>query len=403
MNRLSCSALLAAIALLTPVAASALSLEIRAGFRPEPGNPGGSFVNQTPNSGYCQTNPGTCASQGKASLNVPLTTAGVTLPANTPASAGAMLRVTADEKIVTVTSATGTSASVGFQVTDFGAQYATASDVERLTGNADEGAHYYLWDGGHWRFPPAGCTGSGTGVYTPYSAVFFWGNPTGAACGKSSFFPLDDFRFNQFNVAYKLSTPTPIGMPSGTYTGSVTYSVGPGGDIDFGPLLVASDDSVTFNFVLEVSHDLQIRVTPGEESLTLTPPGGWSRSMGRHRAPDRLTARQNFEISSSADFSVQLRCDYRIGSQCAIANAAGEQVAVDTRLTLPVGFTVRGGPVNGHALSALSAEPVSLTAYVSGGRASLDFEVGSAGAAEMFSRPGITYSGDVTVIWDSVI
>jgi hypothetical protein len=34
------------------------------------------------------------------------------------------------------------------------------------------------------------------------------------------------------DFAYELETPDPLGMSSGHYTGSLTYSVGPNGDFD---------------------------------------------------------------------------------------------------------------------------------------------------------------------------
>lgn len=72
-------------------------------------------------------------------------------------------------------------------------------------------------------------------------------------------------------IAYELITPDPLGMDIGHYSGSITYSIGPGGDFDFGDVMVPDDNQITFKFQLQVNHYLAVDFPRGLIALFCSP------------------------------------------------------------------------------------------------------------------------------------
>ena len=95
-------------------------------------------------------------------------------------------------------------------------------------------------------------------------------------------------------------------MSGGQYTGSITYTMGPGGDYDFGDVMVPNKNALTFNFILSVEHDLKVDIPPGGNRIELLPEGGWQAWLNRGRAPARLYRDQTFRIAASSRFKMQL-------------------------------------------------------------------------------------------------
>lgn len=221
---------------------------------------------------------------------------------------------------------------------------------------------------------------------------------------KKANFDIESLGLDVVNIAYELVTPDPLSMAIGTYHGSVDYSVGPGGDFDFGDILQPSDSVLTLKFTLSVMHILKVQFPPGADRLSLIPDGGWQQWLHRGRRPEKLFANQSFQFWNSARFKMQLKCDYTVGEQCGIRNESGHLVPVETRVTLPAGVAALSGmPVNRHLLSATHATNFMSTQYVDNGRASLHFEVGRDSVKEMTEHAGSRYSGNVTIIWDSQV
>src|SRR3546814_3118440 len=75
--------------------------------------------------------------------------------------------------------------------------------------------------------------------------------------------------YRYLDFAYELRTPNPLNMSSGQYTGSLTYSIGPGQDFDMGDVMLPNDSALTLNFNLEVQHTLQVEVPPGGNRVEL--------------------------------------------------------------------------------------------------------------------------------------
>ncbi|TKK39231.1 hypothetical protein PflCFBP13517_22995 [Pseudomonas fluorescens] len=192
-------------------------------------------------------------------------------------------------------------------------------------------------------------------------------------------------------------------MEIGTYSGSAIYTIGPGGDFDFGDVLASNDTTLIFNFTLSVEHILKVQFPPGADRLAMIPDGGWQQWLHRGRRPEKLLANQNFQMWASSQFKMQLQCQYSVANQCGIQNESGHLVPVETRVTLPSGLINESNlPVSRQLLSSDSSifHP---SYYVDNGRATLHFEVGRESVEQMTAHAGTRYSGNVIVVWDSQI
>ena len=206
------------------------------------------------------------------------------------------------------------------------------------------------------------------------------------------------------SVAYEMVVTPPFRMPSGIYRGSVTYSIGPGGDFDFGNDVTAlSGNSLTVNFVLDVQHAFLFEFPPGSERAVLEPPGGWQAWLAGGKPPQRLTRDLPFRAWSTGPFKVYKLCQYDVGAECGIRNERNDQVPVLVALTLPGGIQHAGGQVERLALpsgaqAALQFDAVTPTLNR---RGQLHFDVERSQVQNMLKHPGSTYTGQVTVVFDA--
>lgn len=206
------------------------------------------------------------------------------------------------------------------------------------------------------------------------------------------------------SLAYAMNITPPFRMPSGTYRGSVTYSIGPGGDFDFGNDVTAlSGNSLTVNFVLDVQHAFLFEFPPGSERAVLEPPGGWQAWLAGGKPPQRLNRDLPFRAWSTGPFKVYKLCQYDVGPECGIRNEHNDQVPVLVALTLPGGIQHAGGQVERLALpsgaqAALQFDAVTPTLNR---RGQLHFDVDRSQVQNMLKHPGSTYTGQVTVVFDA--
>ncbi|MBK5003064.1 hypothetical protein IAE37_005340 [Pseudomonas sp. S31] len=211
---------------------------------------------------------------------------------------------------------------------------------------------------------------------------------------------------DEVGVATHLIIPPPSGMPKGIYRGRVDYSVGDGGDFDFGSHVTdLSDNVVTFNLELDVSHDLFMRFPPGSERAVLEPPGGWQSYLAGRSAPQRLSRDIPFTLWNTGPLQIYKQCQYDQGTLCAIrdSNGRGQQVPIQVALTLP-GQLVHGGqPIERLAIPTGEAAALDIVArdVVWNRPGTLHFEVGSQDLPAMLARPGSRYEGLVTVMFDA--
>ena len=245
------------------------------------------------------------------------------------------------------------------------------------------------------------------GLFTPSDYEFFWKAPVEGVCAKRARFLLPSMSYTHLDFAYELRTPNPLKMSSGQYTGTVTYTVGPGQDLDLGDVMIPSDSVITFNLKLDVEHTLKVEVPPGGNRVELVPQEGWQAWLNSGRKPTRLFRDQRFHISASSRFKMGLECQHISGNTCAVSETGtGHAVPVDVSVTLPDGLTDGAGqPVSRRRLlrDGSGTELFQPGLYVDRRLGMLHFEVGQSSVEQMLDTGATAYSGSVTVIWDSEV
>ena len=397
-------------------AANAVNQNISAIFRPDASKPNlNQFTNTTPVSGYCTFYPADCAATKIFSIQLPIrfNSVGPIQANHTDYRQGATFKVPANWRTAQVTHAgTGEIETVEVRFSGIGSRYRLPMNVLELIGNPSIDltlAHNRLWGGyGHsWVNPPSPCGYTGHGGLNATTYRFFWKTRVEAACSKKSSFLIPSLVYDYLDFAYELRTPNPLKMSSGLYTGSLTYSIGPGQDLDMGDIMIPSDPILTFDFKLTVEHTLKVEVPPGGNRVELVPQEGWQAWLNSGRKPTRLFRDQRFHISASSRFKMALECQYISGNTCAIAETdTGHTVQVNVGVTLPDGVTDGAGqPVNRRRLlrDGSGTELFQPGLYVDRRLGMLHFEVDRSSVEAMLDTGATHYTGDVTVIWDSEV
>ncbi|MFQ6576158.1 hypothetical protein [Pseudomonas sp. UM16] len=228
----------------------------------------------------------------------------------------------------------------------------------------------YLWDVGSPQ-PPGAC----------------WANGKNAPVGQ-----VEVAKVLDTSAAYAMDIPPPYRLKAGTYRGSLTYSIGPGGDFDFGnDATELSGDSLTVNFVLDVQHAFIFEFPPGSDRAVLEPQGGWDAWLTGARRPGRLYRDLPFRLWSTGPFKVYKQCQYEDGDRCGIRNDDSDQVPVTIALSLPADVEHRGGAVSRLALptgrsAALQFEAATPTLNRAG---QLHFEVARDDVGSMLAHPAV--------------
>ncbi|KHA70530.1 hypothetical protein NZ35_25235 [Pseudomonas chlororaphis] len=387
--------------------AQAINQEIRALFQPDSSQPSKNvFVNKTANSGYCAEYPDQCADNGMFSIRLPVRF-NSTEPIWTYEGVG--IKVPANWRRLTVTNTqTMETETVEVRITGAGSRFVLSSPAHELVGVDDVLlGHQRLWTSSSWVYAPSPCQYSGVGAYSPDSYRFFWKTPVEAFCTKVATTIIPSMYFDTLDFAYELRTPNPLGMSAGLYTGSLTYSLGIGGDFDVGPRMRPDDSNLTLDFVLDVQHTLKVDIPPGGDKVVLEPQGGWHRWLDSGRKPARLYRDQIFHISASSKFTMKLECEHRLGfgSGCAIVDGLGFAGAVDVSVSLPNGLTNSAGqPVKRQLLGIEATAPFQPGLYIDRKPATLHFEVNEQQTHWMIDNAqGRPYRGNITVIWDSEV
>ena len=219
----------------------------------------------------------------------------------------------------------------------------------------------------------------------------------------------NNYLITELDFTYKLTTPEPLGMPSGVYHGVTTFTVGgtgEGTDFDLGNGVALDDRVVNIHFELDVHHPFELELPPGSERAVLAPKGGWTQWSDHGTVPKSLERELPFTISSSGQFSVSLQCEYPLpDGRCAMRNTTkqADDAPLDVQLTLP-GFRVAstGADAVGLALTTTMAPPIFTTQSLAIRRPSqLYFAVNGDAVRNMLDHAGSRYRGDVTVIFDA--
>nr|WP_319527642.1 hypothetical protein [Pseudomonas laurentiana] len=389
--------------------ALASSVEITARFSPDPTKPYNNiFTNTTPDVGFCIRQPAYCQANNLHSISLEKfdATGQDFIYAHHPDERqGVMFKVPVQRRVLSVVSPSGARSDLTFKFVGFGASMET-TDVRTKTGiSSIKAAHNALWAGGALDNAPDNCfSTTPIGGYTAYIYRFFWLSRNGQPCAKQALFDFRRMYIYGISAAYELTTPNPLEMEAGTYTGSLVYTIGPGMDFDFGDVIIPSESTLTINFTLEVNHVLGVRFPPNSDRVALNPEGGWQQWLNRGRRPEKLFANQSFQLWNSGMFKMQIQCQYPVGDMCGIRNGSGHVVPVNTLVTLPPGVTsMTGNAVNRYQLSNSVPSFFYPSRYVDNGRAVLNFEVDRDGVEQMIGYAGERYLGNVTVVWDSEI
>lgn len=399
-------------------ASAAFTQQIHAVYRPEPANPhNNTFIIQTPPSGYCATFAQQCKDSRMSSMRLPIRfDARREIVADHSQRQGPMFKVPSAWRTLQVThAATREQKTVEVRIVGIGSQYVLGESAARLTGasNAIEG-HQQLWSG-TWANAPAPCVSGGLQSYTDHQFSFFWKTPAQSSCAKQASVSLPDLAYPYLDVAYELRTPDPLSMVTGTYSGTLSYSLGPGQDFDMGDVMVPDDSIVSFDIRLEVQHTLKVEIPPGGQRIDLVPVGGWENLLSNRRRPTGLFRDQRFHLWASGPFKMRLSCEHSYNNEdCYIVTApfgGGSRVIVKvtTSVSLPNGFTDSAGqPVNRFALSrqggAATFRPGASMERAPG---QLHFSISAYDTSQILipqSDPATrAFLGNITVIWDSEV
>lgn len=385
-------ALLATVGLVLlspPVGAAERTLT--AVFKPDVLNPGHSrFVDTTPRFNYCENQNPAC--KPSIRLGISAIYAGG-LENGAEGRQAFFFKVPSQTRTIVVTNKDGDTAEVQWRIDTF------TTSVASIRGGAvfEDRAN-----------APPPCTNNHVrDVPGVYWFDFQWAVPDGGVCVKRPVQDVARVEVTNFGVSYEMTTPDPLAMNNGLYTGRIDLIVGPGGDFDFGDRATANDSIVTFHFELRVEHQLTITAPPGSNRAILSPDTGWSQWVDHGRKPGRLSKEVPFTISSSSPFSVKLVCQYpQPDGHCGLrqqGNPSAPEAAVATTLTIPGLHEATGDvPVVNYPLSwtSRSVRLRSDTFLIQ--RSSLiHFEVTGAGLDTLLAAPGSHWMGNVTVVFDA--
>ena len=407
--------LIALMGLLSAASAMAEVVHITAKFAPDPSRPHVNvFENTTPNSGYCGIYPQTCNSPNykifSVGTNIEFNSVRPIPAKHTNPRAGATFKVPANWKIVPVKDELGRDASaVELRVAGFGGTYKLSKRVQELIGEEIPlyPALNKLWEFGDWGIAPTGCNETAGGAHvTDTEHDFFWLSPVERYCSNQARFEVPQFAYRDFSFAYQIKTPNPLKMAPGIYTGSAVYTVGPHLDFDFGDNMQPTDSIIQIDFTLTVDHVFNIEIPPGGHKVVLLPEGGWQAWLNHGRKPTRLFRDQTFNVWTSTPFKMKLECSEPLGDTCALQDGKGDTVPLNINVSLPHGLVdASGSSVTRRPLllSGSGTERFEPNIYVDRKPGTLHFEVTKEGVAQMLKFPGHSYSGEVTVIWDSEV
>ena len=389
--------------LLCGAQAQALVQEMTAEFRPDPSNPMvNRFKNTTPESGICPWHiPDRCKQLGIFSIrtnDIQFHSNGPILGNHTDPRKGAMFKVPTEWRDLLVTNTvTAQTATLQVRIAGIGGKYVLPVPDRWL----------WLHGIGRWQHAPRPCLPTGYVIGNDQSLLWSWLTPVDiGACDVPAGKDISRLFYETFEYAYELKTPNPLQMDAGQYVGTITYSIGPNADFDFGDIMIPTDNALTFNFTLDVDHHLKVEVPPGGNRIQLEPQGGWQAWLQNGRKPSRLFRDQTVNLWASSQFKMTLECPEPMGNTCSMRNASGHQVPLEVAVTLPPGLSdAAGRPVNRLPLrlDGSGTEMFQPSRYVDRKPSTLHFEVKADAVEQMLEQPGSTYNGTVTVVWDSQV
>jgi len=370
------------------LASQAIDMTLTMRYR---GQPDGRFENVTPPAAFCAVWPAACTQGNNYTADLPITY-NKTIINQAPDIRDRHFIQMPGERQVEVVNDNGARYTLTFRIRALSQHLRRLTQNGRLAASARGGCQMII------------------GVSNTTRTQFRWSinNPSAPqACHEVTDTNLgltNDVAVSQFGVNYELIMPRPIGMPQGIYRGSIAYSIGPGGEFDFGNAVTDLNASqLRVHFELDVQHDLYLQFPPGSDRAVLEPPGGWMAWLGGRGAPTRLYRDLPLRIWSTGPIKLYKRCQYELGGLCGLRENAGHMVPVQVAVTLPASMQHNGAPISKQAIptreaAALKIEPTS-TVWNQPGQ--LHFEVAGSDIPSMLDHPGSRYEGLVTVVFEA--
>lgn len=380
------------------------------------------FTNTTPVSGFCKRWPRECpAEQGVTSIDMGGITASLTssgIKANSSPREGMYYKMPGGWRdVVVINTADNTSHVVKFRVSHFTSKYNTRNS---WTGES----HDKNWNGGGFvnRPNPCGYTSIAFWHVTWYQWMWRWPE-SDAACYKTATVDLEGepYLIDELSIGYILKSPNPLSMNEGTYTGSLNFTVGPGGDIDFGDNFTPSDSNLLINFTLKVEHELKVTPQAGATDVSLYPcyndkdctkqtaEKNWEKWMVTNITPQKMSGTSKFNISSSGSFSVYMQCSSGSSltqDSCPITSEkSGTVVPVKAKITLPENIEDWVGKkvINRPLYTEEDTSKFISTSFGIERQGQVEFYIEKKNVIEMLKTRPDSWSGSVTLIFDPKI
>lgn len=382
--------------ILSPLATvHAVEVKVTGEFRPSTLSPNETtFRNTTPPDLYCRWRPATCAARGIYMFRL----GGGTLWTKRGSAGPDARRDTTYLRAPMPRIVTLREARTGAQF-DVNISFVAMSMHMKFGRGADP--WYHGISGGCAPVQGAGGRGwslGGWAVRNPSSPV---------ACYSSVRRNNRTYRYTSVGVGIEITLPPAVELRNGQYTAQETWTVGgEEADIDLGDN-ISGDPAITMNFVFDVEHDFQIMFPAAAPVARLLPKGGWQQWTEYRKLPARLEQLIPFQLTSSGEFSVKLRCEHPIGSQCGIRSAATHTV-VPLEVTTSLPSMHRKGNREPAVRVPLVAEHSGSTAprfspryYSPGHHSSLELAVVGEGVRQMLDEGAGTWDGNITVIYDA--
>lgn len=401
--------------------AMAVTMDITASYMPSMSDPDNDvFTDTTPQSGHCVTWPQQCTG-GEHSLATGLTllpSKGLT-PQDEKRESLFFKWPSSFRNVVVTNEQTGKTQTLQFRVASLSGRQHAVNKIEA-----------YNWGQGNAafnRYPFGGCNSIGMSKLSEIWLAWLWSIPIGndgcyniTSVERPVGAPNFIYKVDELSFGYELKVPDPLKVEAGVYTGSLSFTIGPGNDIDFGDNFSASDSNLTLNFTLSVDHELKLTPAADSYNVSLQPctsgrvctedegTANWERWMVTRITP-RLTGRSNFSLSSSGSFMVYLECELQSGPDCALKsdNTPSRMVPIRTLLTLPNNIVdnLTGSSVSKRRL-AVGRDTSNFfvtKSFNQDSRGSIDFLIDQKVVDTMLITRPDTYRGAVTVIFDPEI
>lgn len=389
-------------------------MELTAKFSPSVLSPeNNKFTNTTPLGGFCLKRPTWCiSSRIEFSVSLPISLKrSFDIPAKNAPRDGVFFKYPKYTKVI-VSNENGSSKELTFEITAFNFTYSKVYH-----------ANDYGWVRGEFWWGTNTCPSTRLADRTdPHWYEFAW-YYKGNACNKqSNILRAGDDIVTMFDqsIAYELITPNPLDMESGVYRGQVKFTVGPGGDIDYGDNYQPSDRELIVNFTLTVNHELKVKPQTGGTDIVLFPcyherkceqidsEKNWERWIVTNIPPQKMSGTTRFNISSSGSFTVYMACGSGAAlssDSCPIMSEKSKTVVpVKAMITLPdniadnTGQRVVNRPL--YTEKDLSRNSFTTSSFGIDRPGLVDFVIDKKNISEMLKSRPDSWSGNVTIIFD---